>query len=299
MENGKASTASDLSKIAFGLVVIVAVLSNGALDPTPISLVWPVDGIRNWFGLPGALFAGFLIDAFGWCALVIPFFMIFLRRNRPLSVWKVFLQDALTIILLVILISLFFPKGDQNLVEYTGFLGYVSNTSLISFPGRLLCLLFLVGYIFKYISNYGINPLFFLILYQAVRLLLLSLRKLGSKTIVYGRQLFKSLGIFGLTPIRSAGASVFEDLTRRLGSRFQQYKDGFLTVGPVGKIRNISFNMRQRRTPGARPDDETIVSTVSEETESGFDTRGLLHEALSEYEKLYGHESSASPIIKP
>lgn len=67
---------------AFGL----ALLTQGAGDPSPFSLVSPAEGISNWFGLTGSLVAGLFLDLFGSMAYVLPLMPLLLRFAKPTPV---------------------------------------------------------------------------------------------------------------------------------------------------------------------------------------------------------------------
>ena len=151
------SIRSNLIRTIVGLAILLALVSRNPLDPTPFNLLWPYDGVNNLLSLPGALFAGLLYELFGWCALAIPIYLLFLRSREPSRKTRQYLLNGLYFLLLVDFVALCFPTGNQYLNQITGFWGTVACAGLIPFPGRPIALilisLFLIGNLTEYRFN--------------------------------------------------------------------------------------------------------------------------------------------------
>ena len=148
---------SNMIRSIVGLLILLALISRSSLDPTPFNLLWPYDGVKNLLSLPGALLSGLLYDLFGWCALVIPIYLLLLKSKDPVKKIRQSIVNTLYFLLLVGFVALCFPVGNRFLGEITGFWGTVASTALLSFPGRpvslILISLFLIGNITDYRFN--------------------------------------------------------------------------------------------------------------------------------------------------
>ncbi|MGK0288701.1 MAG: hypothetical protein ACI86H_000120 [bacterium] len=124
--------------VAIFLIIILTIQGN--FDPTPYNLVWPLNGIENWFGLVGAIISGFLLENFGFCAFLIPISLLFLSFQKKLSKGKRIFSCILMFLLFPIFIALLFPHQSDLIIQYAGFWGYSANSILIYFPSRYLAL---------------------------------------------------------------------------------------------------------------------------------------------------------------
>ena len=144
-------------KIILGLILFVAMMSYNQLDPSPLNLLWPDEGIHNWLGLPGALVSGFLIEIFGWCGFLLPLFLTVLSHKKSISRRQAVLLDIAVIMLLTIGLAQLMMSPDARLASLTGILGIVSNIQLEQFPGKLITILLVAGFIVRYSNHFLLN----------------------------------------------------------------------------------------------------------------------------------------------
>lgn len=159
-------------KLLLGLLILVSLLSYSALDPNPFNLFRPANEISNWLGLPGALFAGFLLDFFGMMSYIIPVQLILLARKHSILQPKHFVPDLLEILVLVSLISLVavsleIPTG----IKETGIWGAVSVEALSKFPGVLYALVILFVYQMVHFSGIRLDPSLFILTWVGLLLM--------------------------------------------------------------------------------------------------------------------------------
>ena len=173
-------------KIFLGLFLLVAMMIHSHLDPSPLNLLWPDEGIHNWLGLPGALAAGFLIEIFGWCGILIPLFLLILGHKKTIPPWQAFVLDMAVVMLLTIGVAQLMITPMGNMARITGILGTISSTQLEPFPGRLITILLVVGFIVRYSKHFLLNFQFFLMIQNLGTLLfvlLIEFRKIGTKKL--------------------------------------------------------------------------------------------------------------------
>ncbi len=158
-------------KVLLGLFLLIGMVSQGRLDPSPLNLLRPAEGIENWFGLPGALAAGFLRDLFGICGFLAPLSIIFLKHNEKLKSWQAVLLDTALIVLLTIGLAQFSFSPNVQPALSAGLLGAIANVHLHQFPGKLITLLVVAGFSARYIKHYQFNRHFFTMIGQLGALL--------------------------------------------------------------------------------------------------------------------------------
>lgn len=117
-------------KLSIGLFLLIAILTQGKMDPTPASLVWPTGGIENWFHLPGALMGGFLKDMFGLSALFIPLFLLVAKPSVKVSGFKKTTRVLFNTVLVSLLLSILVSAQSHILLTYSGATGIVFNQYL-------------------------------------------------------------------------------------------------------------------------------------------------------------------------
>ena len=126
-----------------GVLIFLALFSQGILDPTPTNLVWSETGIKNWFGLIGSLASGFLLENFGILAYSIPVSLCLLDFNSKSSLLLSFNYSVLQIFTLTIISPLLFPStllSDQGLYGWIGYSGYYGCIQLL---GRYISIILL------------------------------------------------------------------------------------------------------------------------------------------------------------
>ena len=68
-------------RLLIGLGLLIAITSQGRLDPTPFNLLTPNGGIQNWLGITGALIGGTLIECMGQMSVLFPFSLLFVDNS--------------------------------------------------------------------------------------------------------------------------------------------------------------------------------------------------------------------------
>lgn len=126
----------------FNLLLVIS--TQGKLDPTPMNLIYPYEGIKNWLGLPGALLGGFLLEQFGLCAYLFPFYILFIEFSTKLKMkWKL-LFPLFHIFILNLFIALLFSGNSEVFFSNVGFIGSAACSILLVFPGKIISLLILL-----------------------------------------------------------------------------------------------------------------------------------------------------------
>jgi len=145
-------------KVVLGFLLLLAMLSQSSLDPGPLNLLQPADGIGNWFGMPGALAAGFLLELLGAGGFLVPLSLLFLKHDDSLRLQQIILLDITMVVMLSIGLAQLFSVNDGSSIRLSGLLGEMSTIYLQAFPGKLVCLLVVGGLAVEYHSRYRFNP---------------------------------------------------------------------------------------------------------------------------------------------
>lgn len=121
---------------AFGGFLVISILTVDWNDPTFFNQVYPVDGIKNWFGVMGAIMGGTLIELFGPSIILFPWFLIRISQPRVwhhslLAAW----YHAIVIILMLSILHTLFqtqpPSGiSENFFFHTGYIGILGKNWL-------------------------------------------------------------------------------------------------------------------------------------------------------------------------
>lgn len=141
-------------KLIVGVFLFIAIGTQGKLDPTPISLVWPSEGVQNWFYLPGALIGGFLRDIFGGAALFIALFFLVFKPVVKMRWIKKTVRIFFNTVLFSFLLSAIVPKTSSIILEYSGGVGYTFNRYMFSETSPFLLILFVLFLIVTYNSDF-------------------------------------------------------------------------------------------------------------------------------------------------
>ncbi len=151
-------------KVIVGLILFIAMISHSRLDPSPLNLLRPAEGIGNWLGMPGALVAGCLTDLLGWCGFLLPLSLLVLNHNKILNRRQVVLLDTTVILMFTIGLGQLSLEGNTQMT--TGLVGAVANMYLQEFPGKLITILIAAGFIVRYSKHYQLNLQFFNMIQQ-------------------------------------------------------------------------------------------------------------------------------------
>ncbi len=190
-------------KVIAGLILLLSLITQNRLDPSPLNLLWPAEGISNWLGLPGAILAGFLTDVFGWCGFLVPMSLLALVHKNGRNRWQITILDSAAILLVTIGLAQLASQADAQLGRMTGLIGVVSNIYLQEFPGKLITILIVVGFFVRYASHYRVNWHFFVMLRQSTVILMLVLMFLDRFAQKRFSRIRKRLGHY-FAPLSSA-----------------------------------------------------------------------------------------------
>ncbi|OGG99591.1 MAG: hypothetical protein A2600_08925 [Candidatus Lambdaproteobacteria bacterium RIFOXYD1_FULL_56_27] len=157
----------ELVKIVLGLLILFTLVSQGPFDPDPMNLVWPAQGIENWFGLPGAMFAGFWLRFFGWSSLMLVVFLLFSQSTQRRFALA-FVAAVIHFLGFALLVGLLFPTGHPRLEQASGLYGLMGNQALGWIGVRFLGVLVLTAFLIKASMNYRLKNHFLVFLFQGV-----------------------------------------------------------------------------------------------------------------------------------
>jgi len=157
----------ELIKIILGLLILLTLVSQGAYDPDPLSLVSPSTGVQNWFGLPGALFAGFWLRFFGWSSLILVAFLLFSQSTKKRFL-PAFMAATIHFLGFSLLFGLIFPPGHQKITYFSGLYGLVGNQGFSEYGLRFLGVLVLTAFLIKASLGYRLKAHFILFGVQGV-----------------------------------------------------------------------------------------------------------------------------------
>jgi len=262
-------------KIILGLILLVAMISQGRLDPSPLNLLSPAEGISNWLGLPGALVAGFFLDIFGWCGFLFPLSILLLKHRPQLSPRQAVLLDTMFILLLTIGFAQLSSSPDEQSSRFTGLLGSISNIHLHEFPGKLITLLIVIGFGVRYARHYQFN-----------RQLFVSGGHFGALLLVLGniiqRTVGKRMGNVGeklkqrVSPFSEALKLKLSDAKDRIAKNWSaasgKAMDWILAVNPFHRM-----PIENPIAPG--------LTCLGEDAEKELERRRLLSRIVEEYER--------------
>jgi len=157
----------ELIKILLGLLILLTLVSQGPFDPDPLSLVSPSTGILNWFGLPGALFAGFWLRFFGWSSLILVAFLLFSQSTKK-RFFSAFLAASVHFLAFSLLFGLIFPPGHARVSFFSGMYGLIGNQGFSEYGVRFVGVLVLTAFLIKASLGYRLKGHFLLFIIQGV-----------------------------------------------------------------------------------------------------------------------------------
>jgi len=262
IKNRQKPGALSYLKVIVGLILLLSLVTQNRLDPSPLNLLWPAEGISNWLGLPGAILAGFLVDLLGWCGYLVPLSLLAFVHKNGLNRWQITILDSASILLVTIGLAQLTSQADAQLGRMTGLIGVISNIYLEEFPGKLITILIVVGFIVRYASHYRVNWHFVVMLRQSAAILMLVLMSLDRFTEKRFGWLRKRLGHY-FAPLSSAS------------------KDR-LTAAKQGSVRNWSAI---HNTVGNWLLDLNPFCRLPSEKDGGVQTGHLPDDILTELEK--------------
>jgi len=278
----------DAVKAIAGLLILVSFLTYEVSDPTLTNLLWPIHGVNNAFGVMGALFSGIFFNWFGTSAFLIPCRLIFLRRKVGKKKLIASLENLFTILIINILISLFIAQGSTGLVEYTGLWGYAANSYLVEFPGRLLSLLLVSGWLIRYANHYQINPVVFIVF----GFIALVVGVVSKWTFNKNKAVIKKTNNFITEKCSDAFGSVFDQKIKPKLNIFQfdidSIKNKIVQNVFIRKLTSILFSFLFFKSAKSQQSSVTSQLFKIRETNATYGNTPVLGDAIEEYERQYG-----------
>ncbi|NQU63002.1 MAG: DNA translocase FtsK 4TM domain-containing protein [SAR324 cluster bacterium] len=259
-------------KIYLGLVLLIALISYDRLDPSPLNLLWPSNDIGNWFGLPGALVSGFLNEIFGLCGFLVPMFLLVFSHKKTINRRQAFLLDTAIIMLLTIGLSQIIQTP---VAELTGLLGAISNAKLENFPGELITILVISGFIVRYSIHYTPNLQFIVMMQHFWAILLLVSVKIGG----IGKKLLRKIEVLlGKQFVPLATAS--KQKSKLVKLKLIQYR-----VDLTKKIVDFLLEIKPFHRLLLEKTGKTLTGPLTDEILNELAIRQLLKKTIEEFEK--------------
>ncbi len=269
----------------FGLLSFVTLFSYEVFDPSPLNLLQPIGGIQNWLGLPGALYAGFIIELFGLFAFALPVLTVFTRPRFGQSGFKVVLMTFVEIFLLVSCASLLIQGESHLLVQYTGIWGVLSNQSLIKFPGLIISLVIIFFYQFLFIRFFYFNNTLFVVLWKLSWIVILFTQKIYLRFKGDIIRLWRFGSINWMIPLRLVFTRIVEKTNLWIKSSLQRILTAIFQIDTFQRLKKMGdsiFTKIERRHFNVKIDGGETESQVVYKTK--YDA---LSRAIIEYKKRY------------
>lgn len=282
-------------KILICILFFIVLGSYHPADPSPFNLLWPANGLHNWFYLPGALFAGFFHFLFGFTAFLFPAFLLFLKpRREKAEVVSLFL-GTMFIIMINMFLSLCFVKESSLLLKTVGSFGFVAHKSLTDFPGRLVSLLFLSGYLIRSVQTWEFDRSVFSLIFKTVASIFSLL--LAGIVIVLPYCLKTLKGLYTETnKLRSALLRrVPEKMIHPQKKLFRMYRELRLMQAEMSKKGKIAKLSSRLQRPRRRIKQSGDVPSLHHGKYS-HKSRIALRQAIKEYELLNDNDESNSTL---
>lgn len=269
------------AKSILGILVLVALLSYSKLDPGLLNLLSPSAGIHNWLGMPGALVAGFLMDFCGFSAMLLPVFLTVLDHQDHVTRPQAVLLDVSMICLLIIGVAHLVAVFSYPVIRLTGLLGDMATIYLQRFPGSLITLLVVFGFVLRYARYYRFNRYTAQLFQQLFGVLLLSASYLTS---IFSSPLTRLLRWLerSVLPVSLVSPGKLSHIKQRTWKGWQTLTENinswFATLNPSYRMSD-----RDMALPGK--------DRLSEELMKEIEHRELLRSTVEEYEKRIAGET--------
>lgn len=272
-------TPTAVIKIVAGIFLLISIVTQGKLDPTPISPLWPPDGIQNWFYLPGALVGGFFRDFFGLSAVVLPIFLLGGKPAKELKWIRKMIRCCFNLVLFCLFFSILVPLNAASIIEYSGGTGYIFHTYIFPETNRFMLFFLLLFLIFGYncdlLSEYKMDmtlPALLSMIVMGMCSFLFGgwriLQQLTSILLNWGRQYFSILTQF-LGNKRSAYFTESKRILKKTLKSLFSFHD-------TRALNSKSKNMLKRKK-------ESPIDLLSQEEKR---SKKLFENALKEFEKF-------------
>ncbi len=114
------------------LLLFLSLLSASFYDPTFFHQLYPVAGIQNWCGIPGALLGGTLIELFGPSALLVPWFVLKLSFSAQNYLHRISTAYyAVTLMLSISVAHHLWSPVSLTELSNSGFIGYPGYAGIL------------------------------------------------------------------------------------------------------------------------------------------------------------------------
>ena len=272
-----------LFKLLAAFIILLALISHDAFDPSPFNLLQPVGGVSNLLGLPGALFSGLLTDFLGLTAFIIPFIIVFSGRQRESLNILLLIPELVEILAICSLISLLLSPESPNLYVFTGSWGAVTNATLLVFPGIWPSILILAIYQILYFRSNRIDISFFYFL-GLVFLIALNIAKQSGKLIRrFSDRTLKYVGFNWTSPLVALISRRFDIIASGSRTKFTRARNRIEKWDVVGKtVQSIDSVLYKRH--------EKLKAEIKNQYSSGynsFEQQKLYQAVISKYRESH------------
>lgn len=255
-------------KVTLGVFLLLALATRHPLDPSPLNLLVPANGIHNLMMLPGALIAGFLTDSIGLTAYIIPLsLLLFAKKGKKIKPLR-FIPVTIAIMAFATLLSLLIKDSPETLMEVTGIWGVNARSALIIFPGLIPSLLILSAYLIMFSREIRIDSTPILLISFLAMLTMGIVKRVKTGIATAYLAVSKYFNINWLTP----GLTYFEKNLGLLGKTTRSRLDRF---------RNHLQEIRQKKQPVVSKNPSGLTPSTS----TFIDEDELLSQTILEYRK--------------
>jgi hypothetical protein len=273
-------TPKGMLKLICGLLVFVSLISHDRYDPSPFNLLTSGSEVRNWLGLPGALFSGFVRDLFGLMSYTFPVLLMLLTRLNPSAKAKLVLQETLELLALCSLVALAIPLGYQTQFDIVGSWGHISGQALSDIPGRVPAILILCCFQLVYIKDRRVDLTVLAAIGVSI-LLVSSLIKLATeqtKRFTQKTARYSSVNI--ISPLAIIAAKSSEVAWEKIRTGYDRFRDN---LDGTSRFRILTATLfgRFRKPPASKTSPFPLrQNQLRQESE-------LLSQVIEEYRKTH------------
>jgi len=271
-------TRNHCFKIVFCLIFVISILSQGKFDPTPFNLMVPPNGLNNFFGLPGALLGGFLLDFFGKSAILLPLLFIVIKQPKQSDSKFIGLKIVLLFMMINCSMSVLFSLISTATAENFGILGlsayqFIVTTLNLSI-GIIILVFFTSMYIYVNSSDLEIDRMVFYLFILLLVVVGQSVKYVGTRTIAVATKMIEQMNksISNRSDLIFNRFYLFYQNQKKSFSQWIQIASSPQKTKPHKKVRSLvkkSTNSQKNETP---------LKFQSK-------TKLLLHQAIEVYQK--------------
>jgi hypothetical protein len=277
LENQKI-TRNHSFKIIFCLIFVISIMSQGKFDPTPFNLMVPPDGLNNFFGLPGALLGGLLLDFFGKSAILLPVLFVVIKRSEQSDTKFIGLKIILFYLMLNCSMSTIFSSISASIAENFGILGLTAyqfiETSFNLTIGIVILVFFTSMYLFVNSRDLEIDRMIFY-------LLILSILAIG-KSVQY---FWKHAIGFSMKMIEQVTKSISKRSDLVFNRFYFFYQNQKKSLSQRIKLAPIQQKTKLQKKVKTSNKKQTVSKRTGAPLKFQSKTKQLLHQAIEVYQK--------------